>query len=122
MGPTMLSAKVLWPLFPLLLLVAVVSLTWALVAAVRRSAGGTATWLQAGALACYLLAAVTAISSEHGRASVNLHRPFSLLAQLCIALALAHHWRAGNRTFLWLNGIAWGAILADTALHYLLAR
>lgn len=118
----MFSAKVLWPLFPLLLLMVIVSLTWALVAAVRTSAGARAVWLQAGALACYLLAAVTAISSEHGRASVNLHRPFSLLAQICIALALVHHWQTENRSFLWLNGIAWGAILADTALHYLLAR
>lgn len=118
----MFSAKVLWPLFPLLLLIVVVSLTWALVAAVRKSAGAKAAWLQAGALTSYLLAAVTAISSEHGRASVHLHRPFSLLAQVCIAATLAHHWRAGHRTFLWLNGVAWGAILADTALHYLLTK
>ncbi len=118
----MLNAKVLWPLFPLLLLVVVVSLTWALVAVVRQSAGAKAMWVQTGALICYLLAAVTAISSEHGRAPVNLHRPFSFLAQVCIALALAYHWRTGSRTFLWLNGIAWAAILADTALHYLLAR
>lgn len=118
----MLSAKVLWPLFPLLLLVVVVSLTWALVAAVRRSAGTKATWLQAGALTCYLLAAGSAIASERGGMSANVHRPFSFLTQLFLVVALVHYWERGNRSFLWLNGIAWGAILADTALHYVLAR
>jgi hypothetical protein len=41
-----LSAKVLWPLFPLLLSVVIVSLTWALVHAVRHAGGATAVWLQ----------------------------------------------------------------------------
>src|SRR5207247_8823598 len=83
-----LSAKVLWPLFPLLLLIVVVCLTWAVVYVVRRSGGATAVWLQGGALACYLLAAVTAMASERGALSANIHRPFSLLTQLAIALAV----------------------------------
>ncbi len=117
-----LSAKVLWPLFPLLLLIVIVCLTWALVAAVRRSSGAGAVWLQAGALTCYLLAAVSAIASERGGISANVHRPFSLLTQILIAVALYHLWKRGDRSLLWLNGWAWAAILADTALHYLLAR
>ena len=116
-----LSAKVLWPLFPLLLLVVVVCLTWALVRAVRRSSGSTAVWLQAGALGCYLLAAVSAVASERGGVSANVHRPFSLLTQLAIALALFHLWHK-DRSLVRLNIVAWGAILADTALHFLLVR
>ena len=116
-----LSAKVLWPLFPLLLLVVVVCLTWALVRAVRRSRGSTAVWLQAGALGCYLLAAISAVASERGGVSANVHRPFSLLTQLAIALALFHLWHK-DRSLVRLNIVAWGAILADTALHFLLVR
>lgn len=117
----MLSAKVLWPLFPLLLLVVVLCLTWALVRAVRRSRGVTAVWLQAAALGCYLLAAVSAIASERGGVSANIHRPFSLLTQVAIVIALFHLWQR-DRSLVRLNAAAWAAILADTALHYLLAR
>ena len=114
-----LSAKVLWPLFPLLLLVVVVSLTWALVRTVRRAQGTTAIWLQGLALSCYVLAAVAAIASERGGVSRNIHRPFSLLTQLAIAAALYHVWKK-DRPLAALNLVAWGAILTDTALHYLL--
>jgi len=117
----MFSAKVLWPLFPLLLLVVIVCLTSALVRAVRRPNGSTAIWLQSGALGFYLLAAVSAIASERGGMSANIHRPFSLLAQLAIILALYHLWTR-DRSLVRLNFIAWAAILADTALHYMLAR
>lgn len=116
----MLSAKVLWPLFPLLLLIVIVCLTWALVAAIRGRKEPRARWLQVGAFACYLLAAVTAILSEGGRASVNLHRPFSFLAQVCIVAAIVIAWKHQDRRLLWLNCGAWAGILADTALHFLL--
>jgi hypothetical protein len=117
-----LSAKVLWPLFPLLMLIVIVCLTWALVSVVRRSNGATAIWLQAGALGCYLLAAVSAMASERGAMSANVHRPFSLLTQLAIALALFHFWQRRERHLMALNVAAWAGILADTALHYVLAR
>lgn len=116
----MLSAKVLWPLFPLLLLVVVVSLTWAMVHVYRHASAASLIWVQTGAFVCYLLAAVAAIASEGGRASVNLHRPFSILAQVCILAALALAWRHRERRIFWLNAVAWAAILADTALHFLL--
>lgn len=116
-----LSAKVLWPLFPLLLLVVVVCLTWALVHAVRRSKDRKTVWLQAAALGAYMLAAVAAIASERGSISAHVHRPFSLLTQLMIALALYRVW-GKDRSLTSLNMTAWAAILADTALHYLLVR
>lgn len=115
----MLSAKVLWPLFPLLLLVVVACLTWALVHAVRAARGKAAIGLQGLALTCYLMAAVAAIASERGGLSRHVHRPFSLLTQLAIAGALYHVWRK-DRSLVTLDCIAWGAILTDTALHYVL--
>ena len=121
-SPPMLDAKVWWPLFPLLLLIVIVCLTWALVLAVRGGHDLRARWLQVGALTCYLLAAVSAVGSERGAVSANLHRPFSLATQLCLLLALVHHWRSPRRALRWLNAAAWAGILADTALHVLMVR
>jgi hypothetical protein len=118
----MLDAKVWWPLFPLLLLLVIVSLTWALVVVIRRGHQGQGRWLQIGAFSCYLLAAVSAIASERGFVSAHLHRPFSLLTQVCLLLALIHHWKHGHRSLVRLNALAWGGILADTALHVLMVR
>ena len=118
----MLDAKVWWPLFPLLLLVVIVCLTWALVLAVRGAKDARARWLQIGAFGCYVLAAASAIASERGVVSANLHRPFSILTQLCLFGALLHHWNGKTPPLRWLNGIAWAAILADAALHYLMIR
>jgi hypothetical protein len=118
----MLDAKVWWPLFPLLLLVVIVCLTWALVLVVRRPQDKRATGLQVGAFVCYFLAAAAAIASERGHVSANLHRPFSILTQLCLLGALIYHWK-GNRALLrWLNAAAWAGILADGALHFLMVR
>jgi len=118
----MLDAKVWWPLFPLLLLLVIVCLTWALVLAVRRRKDGRAAWLQIGAFTCYCLAAASAIASERGVVSANLHRPFSILTQLCLVGALLHHWRGNRQALLWLNGVAWAGILADGALHFLMIK
>jgi len=43
-----------------------------------------------------------------------------LLTQVLLVLALVYFARRGNRTLLALNATAWGAIVADTALHFLL--
>ena len=118
----MLDAKVWWPLFPLLLLIVFVCLTWAMVVVIRRGADAKVRWLQIGAFTCYLLAAISAIASERGLVSANLHRPFSLLTQICLLAVLFYHWRAQNRTLQWLNAVAWGGILSDTALHVLMVR
>ncbi len=118
----MLDPKVWWPLFPLLLLVVVVCLTWATVYVVRKSRGSRTIWLQAGALAFYLIAAVAAIGSEQGLVPSDTHRPFSLLTQVAIVAVLVLNWNKGDRALLALNFAAWGAILADTALHFLMAH
>ena len=117
-----LSAKTLWPVFPLLLLVVVVCLTWAFVAVFRQGRDQKATWYQGGALLCYILAAVSAVASESGRMSANVHRPFSLLAQLMIVLSIYQAWGQGQRKTQTLNLVAWAAILADTALHFILVH
>jgi hypothetical protein len=119
--PWYLDPHVVWPLFPLLMLVVIVCLTWAMVLVVRRAQGVTAVRLQAAALACYLLAATAALASEARLMPAFIHRPFSLLAQLAIALALFHLW-GKDRSMVTLNSVAWAAILTDTALHYILHR
>jgi len=118
----MLDARVWWPLFPLLLLIVIVCLTWALVLVVRGRDDLRARWLQIGAFTCYFLAAASAVASERGLVSANLHRPFSLLTQLCLFGALLHHWKGSRSAMRWLNGIAWAGILTDTALHVLMVR
>ncbi len=118
----MLDPKIWWPLFPLLLLVVVVCLTWATVYVVRKPRGAATVWLQSGALAFYLLAAAAAIASEKGLVHPDVHRPFSLLTQMAIVAVLVLSWKRADRPVLLLNAGAWGAILADTALHYLMAR
>ena len=62
------------------------------------------------------------LASERGAMSAHIHRPFSLLTQLALALALFHHWGKGRKHTMVLNATAWAAILGDTALHYLLSR
>jgi hypothetical protein len=118
----MLDAKVWWPLFPLLLLLVIVSLTWALVLVVRGEKDAKATWLQVGAFTCYVLAAVSAIASERRMVSANLHRPFSILTQLCLFGALLYYWKGNRRALRWLNGVALAGILADGLLHFLMIR
>jgi len=118
----MLDAKTWWPLFPLLLLIVIVCLTWALVLIMRGVEDLRARWLQLGAFSCYVLAAVSAIGSERGLVSANLHRPFSIVAQLCLFGALLHHWNGPTPALRWLNGLAWAGILADGALHFLMVR
>ncbi len=118
----MLDAKVWWPLFPLLLLVVIVCLTWALVFVVRRGEQGKGRWLQIGAFSGYFLAAASAIASERGLVSAHLHRPFSFLTQVCLVLALIHFWKRGNHSLVRLNAVAWAGILTDAALHVLVVR
>lgn len=119
-----LDAKVWWPLFPLLLLVVVVALSGAVIGAIRQKKSRTDLGLQILALGCYLLTAVIAVASEgSGSVPASLHRVPSLLTQMILLVQLVRIWkRPDARTLRVLNMIAWGAILADTALHYLMAR
>lgn len=116
-----LSGKVWWPLFPLLLLVVVVALSAAVVWTIRRKAGKTDSLLQILALLCYLFTAVVAVASEGGSVSPNIHRLPSLVTQALLFVQLIRIWkREGAGTLRSLNIVAWGGILADTALHYLI--
>jgi hypothetical protein len=76
--------------------------------------------IQITALGCYLLTAVVAMASEGGVLSPHVHRLPSLLTQAILLAQLVRIWRREHaRSLRTLNLIAWGGILADTALHYL---
>jgi hypothetical protein len=117
-----LDPKLWWPLFPLLLLVAVVALSAGLIWTIRRNASRADRVIQFLALGCYLLTAVVAVASEGGGTiSPQVHRLPSLMTQVILLAQLVRIWKkeeAGGLRML--NIIAWGAILADTALHYLM--
>jgi hypothetical protein len=115
-----LNGKVWWPLFPLLLLLVVTALSAAVVWAVKRKAAKADVVLQVLALVCYLLTAVVAMASENGSLSPQVHRLPSLLTQAILLAQLVRIWNRDVRTLRTLNLIAWGGILADTALHYLI--
>jgi len=67
-----------------------------------------------------MLAAMTAVASESGFMSVNIHRPLILLTQIFLAFSLYRLWGRRERMLVGLNMVAWAGILADTALHFLL--
>jgi hypothetical protein len=119
-----MDARVWWPLFPLLLLVVITALSAAVVWVIRTKAPTPDLVMQLFALGCYLFTAVVAIASEGGgRVPAHFHRIPSLLTQAIIIAQLVRTWpRAEARLLRVFNLIAWGAILADTALHYVMAR
>jgi hypothetical protein len=115
-----LNAKVWWPLFPVLLLLVVIALSAAIVLVVKRKASKTDVVLQVLTLVCYLFTAVVAMASEGGTLSPHVHRLPSLVTQALLLAQLVRIWhREGARPLRTLNLIAWGSILADTALHFL---
>jgi hypothetical protein len=115
-----LSGKTWWPLFPMLLLVVVTALSAAVVLAVKAKVAKADVGFQITALVCYLLTAVVAMASEGGALSPHIHRVPSLLTQAILLAQLVRIWRREHaRSLRTLNLIAWGGILADTALHYL---
>jgi hypothetical protein len=116
-----LSAKVWWPLFPLLLLLVISALSAALVWVVKGKATQADVVIQVLALACYLLTAVVAMASEGGTLSPHVHRLPSLVTQALLLTQLVRIWhRDRAQPLRTLNLIAWGGILADTALHFLI--
>jgi len=118
--PALLSGKVWWPLFPLLLLLVIVALSTAVVWVVKRKAAKSDMLMQVSALVCYLLTAAVAMASEGGALSPHIHRLPSLVTQALLLVQLVRIWRRDRaRPLRALNLIAWGGILVDTALHYL---
>lgn len=115
-----LSAKVWWPLFPVLLLLVVIALSAAIVFVIKKKASKTDVTLQVFTLVCYLFTAVVAMASESGTLSPHIHRLPSLVTQALLLAQLVRIWhREDARSLRTLNLIAWGGILADTALHFL---
>jgi len=101
--------------------VVTIALSAAVVWTVRKHAAKTDITIQVLALVCYLFTAVVAVASEGGSVSPHLHRVPSLLTQAILLAQLVRIWgRDGARSLRTLNAVAWGAILADTALHYIL--
>jgi hypothetical protein len=119
-----LDPRVWWPLFPLMLLVVVVALSAALVWVIRKKAPTTDVVMQSLALLAYLLTAAVAMASEGGgRMPVYVHRLPSLVTQALLVAQLVRIWRRADATPLRVyNLVAWGAILGDTGLHYVMAR
>jgi len=119
-----LDPRVWWPLFPLLLLVVVVALSAALVWVIRKKAPFADVIMQSLALSAYLLTAAVAIASEGGgRMPVYAHRLPSLLTQALLVAQLVRIWRRADvKPLRVYNLVAWGAILADTGLHYLMTK
>ena len=116
-----LSAKVWWPLFPLLLLLVVIALSAAIVWVVKGKATKADVVIQVLALVCYLFTAVVAMASEGGTLSPHVHRLPSFVTQALLLAQLVRIWhRDRARSLRALNLIAWGGILADTALHFLI--
>jgi hypothetical protein len=117
----LLNAKVWWPLFPLLLLLVIASLSAAIVWVVKKKTEKADVVIQVLALVCYLFTAVVAMASEGGALSPHVHRLPSLVTQAFLLTQLVRVWHRDHaRPLRVLNLIAWGGILADTALHYLL--
>ena len=116
-----LNAKVWWPLFPLLLLLVIIALRAAIVWVVKGKATKADVVIQVLALVCYLFTAVVAMASEGGTLSPHVHRLPSLVTQALLLAQLVRIWhRDRARPLRALNLIAWGGILADTALHFLI--
>ena len=116
-----LNAKVWWPLFPLLLLLVIIALSAAIVWVVKGKTAKADVLIQVSALVCYLFTAVVAIASEGGTLSPRAHRLPSLVTQALLLAQLVRIWyRERSRPLRVLNLIAWGGILADTALHFLI--
>jgi hypothetical protein len=91
---------------------------------IRKKAPATDVVMQSLALSAYLLTAVVAIASEGGgKVPVYVHQLPSLVTQALLIVQLARIWRrADAKPLRAYNLAAWGAILADTGLHYLMAR
>jgi len=119
-----LDARTWWPLFPLLLLIVIGALSTGVVWAIRRKVPRIDVAMQTAALGCYLFTAVVAVANEGGGAvSANIHRLPSLLTQIVLFVQLVRIWKRPDvRPLRMANVIAWGAILADTALHYVMVR
>jgi hypothetical protein len=108
-----MSAAVWWPIFPLLFLVVLGSLTTVMFRA-RTSNFNRKEWITLSlALLFYFL------TFALGRWRW-LHMPMSNIAELFILYNLVHFAKKGRKDIAWLNGVALLAIATDFALHYIM--
>lgn len=110
-----MSAKVWWPLFPLLFLIV---LSCQIAAAVRLSRSGKATAKERATIFLALLFYFLTFALGRWR---WLHMPMSNIAELFMIYNVYYFWFKKNRKDIaWLNIISLLAIAADFSLHFIL--
>ena len=110
-----MSAKVWWPLFPLLFFIVLTCLITALIRLYRSGKGTRKEWLSLSlALLFYFL------TFALGRWRW-LHMPMSNLAEVVIVYNIVHFFKR-NKAIAWLNIVALLAIGTDFALHFILKK
>ena len=109
-----MSAKVWWPLFPLLF---VIVLSCLITAAVRLPRAGKPTRKEWTILALALLFYFLTFALGRWR---WLHMPMSNIAELFMIYNAYYFFKKNRKDIAWLNMIGLSAIAADFALHFIL--
>ena len=109
-----MSAKVWWPLFPLLFFIV---LTCLITAAVRLSRGGKATGKERLTLLLALLFYFLTFALGRWR---WLHMPMSNIAELFMIYNVYYFFKNNRKDIAWLNIVGLVAIATDFALHFIL--
>ncbi len=108
-----MSARVWWPLFPLLFLIVLGSLSTAAIRAQRGKISSTGKGTILLALLFYIL------TFALGRWRW-LHMPVSNIAEAFMVFNIVFFFKNSPKELAWLNVVALVAIASDFALHYIL--
>ncbi len=109
-----MSAKVWWPLFPILFLIVLASLIISIASLYKSGKGTRKGWLGLGfALLFYIL------TFALGRWRW-LHMPLSNIAELIMVFNVYYFFKHNQKEIAWCNITALIAIVFDFALHYIL--
>ncbi len=109
-----MSAKVWWPLFPLLFFIVLCCLITAIVRVVKRGKPTRKEWtILLSALVFYFL------TFALGRWRW-LHMPLSNIAELFMIYNVYYFFKKNQKDIAWLHIISLIAIVIDFALHYIL--
>jgi hypothetical protein len=109
-----MSAKVWWPLFPLLFFIV---LSCLIIALIRLPRGGKPTPKERATLLLALLFYFMTFALGRWR---WLHMPMSNIAELFMIYNAYYFFKKGRKDIAWLNIISLLAIAADFALHFIL--
>lgn len=109
-----MSAKVWWPLFPLLFLIVLVALLSAVVR-LKRSKKGTKKGWRSLLLALLFYFLTFALGRWRW-----LHMPLSNVAELFMIYNVYHFFKEKQGYIAWCNVVALAAIAIDFALHFIL--